>query len=95
MDPLYYKVYDAAKKKENNFNIVEMKWYFDIRYNRKMRWVKKIEDGEEEVLTCESLGRTKLRWEYLGKVYETDESNISERVFSSKFRREARTTTNI
>ena len=31
MDVLYYKTYEQAKNKKNNFNIVEMKWYEDLR----------------------------------------------------------------
>ena len=40
MDPLYYKTYDQAKQKKNNFNIIEMKWYEDLRYNKDLRWIK-------------------------------------------------------
>jgi hypothetical protein len=40
MDALYYKTYDQARKKENNFNIIEMKWYEDLRYNKDLRWIK-------------------------------------------------------
>lgn len=40
MDALYYKTYDLAKRKENNFNIIEMKWYEDLRYNKDLRWFK-------------------------------------------------------
>jgi hypothetical protein len=72
MDPLYYKTYDGAKKKENNFNIVEMKWYQDVRYNRNLYWKR----GDDEKLLCKTLDRTRLRWEYLDKIYETDESTI-------------------
>lgn len=72
MDPLYYKTYDGAKKKDNNFNIVEMKWYHDVRYNRNLYWKR----GEEETIKCSTLDRTKLRWEYMDKIYETDESTI-------------------
>ena len=72
MDPLYYKTYDGAKKKDNNFNIVEMKWYHDVRYNRGLYWRR----GEEERIECNTLDRTRLRWEYLENIYETDESTI-------------------
>jgi len=72
MDPLYYKTYDNARKKDNNFNIVEMKWFQDIRYNRGLYWKKE----DEEDIKCETIGRKKLRWEYNGKIYETDESTI-------------------
>lgn len=40
MDALYYKTYDQAKNKKNNFNIVEMKWYEDLRYNKDLTWSK-------------------------------------------------------
>jgi hypothetical protein len=40
MDSLYYKTYDQAKTKKNNFNIIEMKWYEDLRYNKDLRWLK-------------------------------------------------------
>lgn len=40
MDALYYKTYDQARQKKNNFNIVEMKWYEDLRYNKDLRWIK-------------------------------------------------------
>jgi len=72
MDPLYYKTYDNARKKDNNFNIVEMRWFHDIRYNRGLYWKKE----DEEDIKCETIGRKKLRWEYNGKIYETDESVI-------------------
>ncbi len=72
MDPLYYKTYDNARKKDNNFNIVEMKWFHDIRYNRGLYWKKE----DEEDIKCDTVDRKKLRWEYNGKIYETDESTI-------------------
>ncbi len=40
MDALYYKTYDQARTKKNNFNVIEMKWYEDLRYNKDLRWVK-------------------------------------------------------
>lgn len=49
MDPLYYKTYMAAKTKEksnNPFNIVEMRWFQDPRYNKDMKWQKKNEADE-------------------------------------------------
>jgi len=74
MDPLYYKTYDKSKTGENNFNVVEMKWYQDIRYNRGLYWVRG--DEKQEEIKCETIGRTRLRWEYLENIYETDESTI-------------------
>jgi len=75
MDPLYYKTYDKSKTGDNNFNIVEMKWYQDIRYNRGLYWTRG-EDEKEEKIECDTVGRTKLRWEYMDNIYETDESTI-------------------
>lgn len=45
MDTLYYKTYEQSKAKKNNFNIVEMKWYEDMRYNKDLQWLK----GDEVV----------------------------------------------
>ena len=49
MDPLYHKTYISAKTKEksnNPFNIVEMRWFQDPRYNKDMKWQKKNEADE-------------------------------------------------
>ena len=50
MDSLYYETYEQAKNKDNNFNIIEMYWYEDPRYNKDLRWYKTIESetGEKE-----------------------------------------------
>jgi len=71
MDPLYYKTYDGARTGKNNFKIVEMRWYEDVRYNRHLSWKR-----EEEEIKCESIGREKLRWEYSGVTYETSTLEI-------------------
>jgi len=39
-DPVYYKTFDLALKKENNFNAVEIYWFNDPRYNIGLEWVK-------------------------------------------------------
>jgi hypothetical protein len=49
MDKLYYETYAQSKAKKNNFNIIEMKWYEDSRYNKDLRWLK----GDEEVYEIE------------------------------------------
>jgi len=54
MDPLYYKTYDQARTKKNNFNIVEMKWYEDLRYNKDLRWSKGDDVDKEIYFTFES-----------------------------------------
>ena len=47
MDALYYKTYDQAKNGKNNFNIIEMKWYEDLRYNKGLKWLKGDEAFDE------------------------------------------------
>jgi len=54
MDALYYKTYDLAKQKKNGFNIIEMKWYEDLRYNKDLRWVKDDVSEPEIEFTFES-----------------------------------------
>lgn len=48
LDELYYKTYQQAKAKKNNFNVIEMKWYEDLRYNRGLKWIKKLDDNKTE-----------------------------------------------
>jgi len=48
-DALYYETYEQAKTKDNNFNIIEMYWYEDPRYNKDLRWYKDIENESGEV----------------------------------------------
>lgn len=51
-DQLYYETCRLAKLKGtdqwNNFELVEMKWYQDLRYNKFLEWTRKKEDGETE-----------------------------------------------
>lgn len=55
MDPLYYKTYEQSKTGKNNYNIIEMRWYEDPRYNKDLRWIKKNDAGEiiEEIAEVE------------------------------------------
>ena len=46
MDSLYYKTYEQSKIGKNAYNIIEMRWYEDPRYNKDLRWIKKNEQGE-------------------------------------------------
>lgn len=46
-DQLYYKTYIQAVKGENNYNAVEFKWFQDLRYNRNLKWYKKVEKTGE------------------------------------------------
>lgn len=34
MDALYYKTYEQSKMGKNDFNVIEMRWYEDPRYNK-------------------------------------------------------------
>ena len=50
-DQLYYETCRQAKLKGtkdwNNFELVEMKWYQDPRYNKFLEWTKKDEETGE------------------------------------------------
>lgn len=57
-DPLYWKTYDNAINKRNNFEFVEFKWFQDLRYNRYLEWHKKDEEsGEEKVIKETVVGK--------------------------------------
>jgi len=45
MDPLYYKTYEQSNLGKNKYNIIEMRWFEDPRYNKDLRWIKKDDDG--------------------------------------------------
>lgn len=65
-DPLYHKTYKLAKEGKNNFNVVEMKWYEDPRYNKNLKWLfKTIVDGDEQVE--EKIENDKTKWDELIK----------------------------
>jgi hypothetical protein len=71
MDALYYKTYDQAKKKENNFNIIEMKWYEDLRYNKDLKWLKDELIEEEVEFTFQSYkNRLEDGWKPTSSWYE-------------------------
>jgi intein/homing endonuclease len=53
-DDLYYKIYDGAVNKRNKYNVVEMRWYQDLRYNKNLRWYKGDHIINEELFTLES-----------------------------------------
>ena len=57
MDKLYYETYAQSKARKNNFNIIEMKWYEDLRYNKDLKWVKGDEVIDEVEFTFESYSR--------------------------------------
>jgi len=47
MDPLYYKTYEQSKSGDNDFNVIEMRWYEDPRYAKDLEWNK---DDEETII---------------------------------------------
>jgi hypothetical protein len=69
MDSLYYRTYVNAK--ENKFNIVEMKWYEDLRYNKDLRWLRGDEVEEEVEFTFDSYtNRVSNGWKPTSTWYE-------------------------
>lgn len=76
-DALYYETCKRAKHKGtsdwNNFELIEMKWYQDPRYNKNMHWVRKNEGGEFEFIYEETIDKegninwNPERWEKLIK----------------------------
>ncbi|MDE5888895.1 MAG: hypothetical protein K2H20_02625, partial [Bacilli bacterium] len=73
-DPLYWKTYDNAINKRNNFAFVEFKWFQDLRYNRNLSWHRKNEEtGEEEIIYETVIGKrgeieyNEERWRNLEK----------------------------
>ena len=40
-DAIYHTTYEGAKKGENDFNVVEMRWYEDPRFNKDLKWERK------------------------------------------------------
>lgn len=48
-DSLYYKTYEQSLQKLNDYNIIELYWYQDPRYNKDLKWIK----GDEVLLEYE------------------------------------------
>lgn len=40
LDSVYFKTFEGARKKENNFHAVELWWFNDPRYNNELAWFK-------------------------------------------------------
>ena len=71
MDALYYKTYDLAKQGKNSFNIIEMKWYEDLRYNKDLRWIKgEVEEVETEFTFNSYNARLEYGWKPTSSWYE-------------------------
>ena len=56
-DPLYYKTYEQAKRNENTYNIIELKWYEDPRYNKDLSWTKDEETVKEFEFNIQSYAK--------------------------------------
>lgn len=54
LDSLYYKTYSQSKSGKNNFNVIEMKWYEDLRYNKDLKWIKGDELIEDSIKSFEN-----------------------------------------
>jgi len=53
LDELYYETYDSALKKKNDFNIIEMRWYQDDRYNIGLKWYKYTDKEKKDLVVIE------------------------------------------
>ena len=53
-DELYYKTYEQSLQGLNDYNVIELKWYEDPRYNKKLSWHKGDEVIKETEFTIES-----------------------------------------
>ena len=77
-DQLYYETCRQAKLKGtkdwNNFELVEMKWYQDPRYNKFLEWTKKDEETGEIIIKPEDYldkqGNVKFDNEHWNKMVE-------------------------
>lgn len=47
LDPVFYKTYAASKVGKSQFNVNEIYWYEDPRYNENLKWVKKIKTNDD------------------------------------------------
>ena len=47
LDAVFYKTFDSARRKENNFKAVELWWFNDPRYNKDLVWIKNKEKDNE------------------------------------------------
>lgn len=49
LDAVFYKIFEGARKKKNNFTAVELWWFNDPRYNKELVWLKhKGHDNEKK-----------------------------------------------
>ncbi len=41
LDPTFFKIFDSAKRGDNEFKAIELWWFNDPRYNQGLEWIKK------------------------------------------------------
>src|SRR5690554_4723751 len=49
-DPIFYKTFNLALQKKNNFKAIELYWFNDPRYNKNLKWYKNRGKEDEIVL---------------------------------------------
>jgi hypothetical protein len=76
-DPIYYEIYDQALRKMNTFNITEMFWFKDPRYNKDLQMIK-TEDLVEYLLNRENYPDTEIVDLAVENPYERDYTIVSE-----------------
>ena len=55
-DELFYNIYEKTIKKENDFKVVELKWFQDPRYNKNLTWHKVNEQtGDGSVIVIKTI----------------------------------------
>jgi len=54
-DELYYETYNQSLLGKNDFNIIQMRWYQDLRYNKDLTWYKWLDKGETKKDTIPEL----------------------------------------
>lgn len=50
-DDLYYPTYEGARTKKNKFNISEIYWWWDVRFNEDLSFVKVIDENNTDIIT--------------------------------------------
>lgn len=54
-DQLYYQTYSKAVKKENNYHVVEFRWFQDPRYNKYLKWRRKNKETGDIEEICDTI----------------------------------------
>lgn len=83
-DPLYYRTYEQSYKGENDYNIIEMRWYQDPRYNGKNKYIKTgeldmywIKDDDKSGEDSEKIYETEFTYESYDKMIRAGYKPIS------------------